>query len=302
MYIAYSLMCFIYGTTFLAIKIGVDAGIPPFLFSGARFFLAGIISILFLWLHGNKLVMIFQNLKETAIVGILMSSIYFGALYWSEQHISSGLAALVVATAPIIVSLIQWNHNKAIEKWDVIGMLLGLLGVGISVYTSFTNEITFSGIAIFIILLGLVAYALGTVRSKKTLSDGVDPYLFNAYQMLFGSFVLLLLSILTEPVDALHFNEATIGALLYLTIFGSVIASGLYYWLVRVTNPFFPSTWTYISPIIAQFVGHFWIKEELSLYSFIGLFFVLLGVCLTNKDIRKKFLISIFAKKSDTYS
>ncbi|EIW16642.1 DMT family transporter [Pelosinus fermentans] len=287
MYIAYAMVCLIFGTTFLAIKVGVDAGIPPFFFGGTRFLVAGILIILSFLATNKQIRLTNKNMKETAMVGVLMTTVYFGALYWGEQHISSGLAALLAATTPLIVSIIQWQHKNSGLK--IIGMCLGLLGVGVAVVTSFIGErATSSGLGVVVLLLGQIAFAFGTVRSRKTLSSGVDAHLFNAYQMIVGSVGLLVLSALTEPIKTLTFDTNILTSWIYLTIIGSIAGHGLYYWLVRTTNSFFPSTWTYISPIIAQFVGYWWLREELSIYSFVGLSLVLLGVFWINKDMRSE--------------
>lgn len=285
MYVAYVMVCIVFGTTFLAIKVGVDAGIPPFFFAGTRFLVAGLLILLFFRARGKQIRLTNKDLKETAYVGVLMSTVFFGILYWGEQYISSGLAALLAATTPLIVCLIQWQHRNSGLK--IVGMCLGLLGVGVAVSTAFIGaRVTDSGLAVVCILLGQVAYALGTVRARQTLASGLDAFLFNAYQMIFGSIGLLLLSILIEPVQTLVLDANILIAWTYLTVIGSIVGHGLYYWLVRVTNSFFPSTWTYISPIIAQFVGFWWLGEVLSLYSFVGLAFVLLGIFLINKDMQ----------------
>jgi drug/metabolite transporter (DMT)-like permease len=104
--------------------------------------------------------------------------------------------------------------------------------------------------------LSEIGFAIGAILSKRLLSNGVSPITVNGFQLLFGGMGLLFLSGFCEPFP--RFGPLPAGAwgsLVYLTLFGSVIASGIYYWLIESTNPLFPSTWFYVSPVIALFVG-----------------------------------------------
>lgn len=287
MYFAYSMVCLIFGTTFLAIKVGIDAGVPPFIYAGTRFLAAGLLVILFLRIAGRKVSLTREELKDAAFVGATMTAVFFAALYWGEQYISSGLAALLSATAPMMVGIVQWRQGSGkMLGSKLAGLCLGLCGVGAAVFQSLNGGWgSKSMLAVLFILLAEVAYSFGTVRSKKAMLSGANPYLFNAYQMLFGSAGLIILSALAEPWQGMDLNTTIVEAWLYLTILGSIIGHGTYYWLVRATNPMFPSTWTYISPIIAQFVGYLWLGEAISVFSFVGLVLVLSGVFMINRDM-----------------
>ncbi|MDA8212809.1 MAG: EamA family transporter [Clostridia bacterium] len=288
MYFAYAMMCLIFGTTFLAIKIGVDAGVPPFIFAGTRFLAAGILIILFFRLTGKQVRLSRQELRDACFVGISMTTVLFATLYWGERYISSGLAALLSATAPMIVGAVQWRQgSKSLLGMKLAGLCLGLIGVGTAVFPALNSDGTLNSmVAVVFILLAQVTYSIGAVHSKRALVSGTNPYIFNAYQMLFGSAGLILLSVLLEPWQTLSLNSSIIKAWLYLTVLGSIVGHGTYYWLVRATNPLFPSTWTYISPIIAQFVGYWWLGETISFRSLVGLALVLLGLLLINRNVR----------------
>lgn len=292
MYFAYAMMCLIFGTTFLAIKIGVDAGVPPFIFAGTRFMVAGLLIILTLRLTRQGIRLSRQELQDTAFVGFTMTTVLFATLYWGEQYISSGLAALLAATAPMIVGAVQWKlGSEGLFGCKLTGLCLGLFGVGAAVFPSLKGDgSTESLVALLVILLAQVSYAFGAVRSKQAMLTGVNPYLFNAYQMSFGSIGLILLSALVEPWQNVTLNSDIVGAWFYLTVLGSIVGHSTFYWLVRATNPMFPSTWTYISPIIAQLVGYWWLGEGISFLSFAGLAFVLSGVFLIkrNQEVKVK--------------
>ncbi|MBM7868303.1 EamA family transporter [Heliobacterium gestii] len=306
---AYALMCAIFGTTFLAIKVGLGAGVQPFFFAGMRFLLAGLaVFAFFRWKAGATLSR--QQWQDATYVGVTMTGMLFASLYWGEQYITSGLAALLAATAPLKVSLVEQvqrkgragSGNAVFTPAKLFGLVLGLAGVGIAVYPTLQGGTTgtLALIAVIAILLAQGTYAMGAVRSKAALSSGVNPYLFNAAQMIAGGLLLLLLSALFEHGQGQPWNREILGAWVYLTVFGSLIGHGTYYWLVRATNPLFPSTWTYVSPIIAQFVGFWWAGESLTAYTFIGLISVLSGVLLVNWKVLQTLLPSMPARQADT--
>lgn len=130
--LAYALVCLIFGTTFLAIKIGVDAGAPPFFSAGLRFFLAG--AILFLWMVWRRKASFSLLLrKEMLFTGATLTFGTFSALYWAEQYVSSGLAAVLSATGPIMILLLQAAIlRQKVTRHSLYGCIIGLIGVLLS--------------------------------------------------------------------------------------------------------------------------------------------------------------------------
>jgi drug/metabolite transporter (DMT)-like permease len=145
-----------------------------------------------------------------------------------------------------------------------------------------------------VIIASEVAFGLGAIYSQKLITQGVSSMTLNGFQLFFGSIGLFILSLLFEP-NALQLNQVSIlgvGALLYLTVFGSLIAHGIFYWLIERTNPLFPSTFLYVSPMIALFVGYVWIHEKIHLGGLIGSVVIIFGVFFTNlMDWQKGFSI-----------
>ncbi len=282
---AYVLMCLIYGTTFLAIKLGLQSGVPPFLFAGIRFGAAGVLILLFLYVRKAAFPRTVKEWFDLAGLGTCMTGIPFAALYWGEQYISSGLAALLTASGPMMVLLINLVVEK---KTPVIRQYAGLLIGGAGIYLvvlphlqiGYSLEWLIGAVAI---LLSEIAFAWGAVFSKRLLSSGLAPLAVNGFQMAFGSLGLLILSLLFEPHDAGAFASTTVwGSLVYLAGFGSIVASGIYYWLVKRTNPLFPTTWVYVSPVIALFVGALLLNEPIYPASIAGTVMIISGVVLTN--------------------
>ncbi|WP_371374965.1 DMT family transporter [Sporomusa aerivorans] len=284
MYIVYSLMCLIFGTTFLAIKIGIDAGAPPFLFAGTRFLLAGIIVLTSVKLMQGRIGLEPGMRKDVVLVGTFMTAVMFGCLYLGEKYISSSVAALLAATTPIMISIVEWFQGiRDHFRIKGAGLLLSFIGVGVAVLPALGIDVgTEAILAVVVILAAEAGCVFGTMTSKRVLAAGLDPFVLNGWQMVVGGSMLVLLSLVTEPWAGVVNNRIFVSWA-YLIVFGSLAGHGSYYWLVRRAGPLLPSTWTYISPVIAQFVGYCVLGEYLSGYSFAGLALVLGGVYLVSR-------------------
>ncbi|ASA19392.1 DMT family transporter [Paenibacillus donghaensis] len=284
--LAYSLVCLIFGTTFLAIKIGVDAGAPPFFSAGLRFLAAGTILLLYMVWKGRASFKLLLR-KEMLLTGATLTFGTFSTLYWAEQYVSSGLAAVLSATGPIMILLLQTAilRQKA-SRLSIYGCMIGLVGVLLLVLPGLAVDVSpLWVIGCAVVLVGECCYAVGAVYSKKvsTRMSEVSPIALNAAQMIYGGTLLLLLSLTTEKVHPeflLSFEGAS--SLLYLTVVGSMVGHSLFYWLVARTNPVFPSTWLYISPPIAVGVGFLLYKEEISWMTLLGVFTIITGTVLVN--------------------
>lgn len=295
--INYILMCLIFGTTFLAIKVGIDTGASPFFSAGIRFFLAGVILFLFMvWKRKARLSLLLR--KEMFLTGLGLTFGVFASLYWAEQYLSSGIAAVLSATAPLMIMLLQTSISRqklSVTSW--VGCIVGFVGVILlllpGIHLTF-NKLWFLGC--IVILFGQISYSSGAVYSRLVIKRFHDtsPIALNAAQMMYGGAMLLVLSLLTEHVHvASMLTPNSIFSLLYLIIFGSMIAHTIFYWLVAKTNPVFPSTWLYISPLLALSLGVLLYNETLSILSVIGGTTIIVGIILINKDnlrqlVRKK--------------
>jgi drug/metabolite transporter (DMT)-like permease len=284
--INYVIMCFIFGTTFLAIKIGVDAGAPPFMSAGLRFFLAGLILYLVMMVRGKaNLSLLFRKEMLLSSLGLTFGT--FSTLYWGEQYVSSGIAAVLSATGPIMVLVIQaYILRESFNRKSLIGCFVGFVGVILLLSSSITFDVSLLWfLGCVVILVGVFSYASGTIYSKKVIGIFKDtsPIALNAAQMLYGGVLLIVLSLFTETV---HFESLlsmkALGSLLYLIVIGSMVAHSLYYWLVAKTNPVFPSTWLYISPLIAITVGAIFHHEPISWLMGIGVMTIMIGTVLVN--------------------
>ncbi|MGG0736777.1 DMT family transporter [Niallia taxi] len=296
----YSLMCFIFGTTFLAIKIGVDEGFPPFLSAGIRFLAAGAILYLIL-LARKKTSWRLLWRKELMFTGFTLTFITFACLYWAEQFVSSGIAAVLSASAPIIIILIQTAFmGIKIDRASIVGIILGFIGVFFLFLPGLS--ITWNALWIIgcgIILFGQIGYATGSIWSGKIISTfkKESPMALNAVQMIYGGLFLLLLSLFTGET-APKITMPGFLSILYLTAAGSMIAHTIYYYLVAKTNAFLPSTWLYVSPLIALTIGHFFYNEAIHPVMLFGVFLILSSLILVN--LRKILQLAVVKKMASS--
>ncbi|QWH06612.1 Uncharacterized protein BWINRA5_03010 [Bacillus mycoides] len=284
----YILVCIIFGTTFLTIKIGIEAGAPPLFSAGIRFFLAGLILITIFKLK-KKRVMPYLLSKRIMGAGFCLTFMTFATLYWAEQHISSGLAAVLSATAPMMILLLQSKKNKTkLQREQFLALFIALTGVLFISLPGMHQELTFIwSIACLVIIVGQLFYGIGSIYSKEILSNSPDvsPFLINGIQMFYGGILLLIVSIIMEQPNLTVLTSWNVQwPILYLIFVGSIGGHGLYYWLLSKTNPIFPSTWLYVSPLIAVIVGYFVLGEPLNPAMGIGACLILIGVFLANRS------------------
>jgi drug/metabolite transporter (DMT)-like permease len=282
-YIAWAAICLIWGTTYLAIRIGVES-FPPVLFAGVRWLVAGPILILILRLRGYKLPEK-KEIKHLAVIGILLLGCGNGLVVFAEQWVPSGLTALLISTEPFwIVGLESLlPAGPKLNFKIVLGVLLGLSGVtlifGIDFSALFNPQYL---IGILGLLFGVFCWSSGTLYSKyKKVS--VHPLMSAAFQMTIAGLVLTMLGVSIGEVSVVHFTQNGVLAFFYLLIFGSFIAYGSYIYAVANLPVSFVSTYAYINPIIALFLGWLVLDEKLDFTILIAAVIILVGVYTVKK-------------------
>ncbi|QYK66234.1 EamA family transporter [Paenibacillus sp. S02] len=287
--IAFTVMCLIFGTTFLAIKVGVEAGLPPFLSAGVRFFAAGAILFIAMKLTGKVRWSLLWR-KEMLLIGAGTTFGTFSALYWAEQYVSSGIGAILSATGPMMIVILQSVLlRQKTSRITVVGCMISFLGVVLVVLPGLAVQISGLWLAgCLVILLGELCYSGGALYSKRVMDvfRETNPIALNAAQMIHGGWMLLLLSTITESWSSEGWQYLpAMGSLLYLILFGSMIAHTLFYWLMERTNPLFPTTWLYISPPIAVGLGALLYGEHVSWWMLAGVLLIVTGLILMNNGI-----------------
>ncbi|MCI0362735.1 MAG: EamA family transporter [Phycisphaerales bacterium] len=258
----------VWGSTYLAIKFVVET-LPPFITAGVRFLIAGAI----LWLlaqitqrqTGAPLHRpTFAQFRAAAIVGALMLCGGNGLVCWSQQHVGSGVTALVVGTVPIWMVLLEWVIHRGPRPGALVWVGLALGFCGIAILASHKNgESTKATWAIGALLVACIFWAYGSLRSRRV-DQGPSLLQATAMQMLGGGAALLVVGTLLGEwarIDPASISTRSILAVLYLIVIGSLIGFTSYVWLLQVASPTAVSTYAYVNPVVAVFLG-WWLAEE----------------------------------------
>ena len=281
---AFAIVYVIWGSTFLAILFAIET-LPPFLMASARFLVAGLLVYTWSRVVSGTAAPNRAEWRAAAAVGVLLLVGGNGLLVWSEQRIPSGVAALLVGTVPCFMALIDWLRPGGSRPSGhvVAGLLLGLLGL---FWLVGPDTLMGGGRADFIgaaaVVLCSFSWALGSIYSRHVPTPG-SPFLSTAMQMLAGGAALLVLSVmLGEPwaFDTETVSLRSALGLLYLVVFGSIVAFSAYIWLLRVSTPARVSTYAYVNPVIAVLLGWALAGEALTVRMVIAAAVIVSGVAL----------------------
>jgi drug/metabolite transporter (DMT)-like permease len=281
-YAAFAVVCIVWGTTYLAIRIAVTT-MTPFLLTGARYLFAGIVLFVVAKLHGDAIPRDRRVLGDVVLCGVLMVAIGNLSVVWAEQWVPSGFAALFVGTAPFWVTLIELmrRSGERIDRRRGIGMLIGFAGVALLVTphgagSAFDSRFVIGAIAI---QLGCIAWQYGTVRGKYALAS-VPPLMSSALQMLAGGIVVTLAGLALGELPHFHSTPRTFAALAYLSLFGSVLAYTSYVYAARHLRTTSMSLYAYVNPVVAVILGWLVLHEQLTWVSITAMAVILGGVAM----------------------
>lgn len=279
-YLAWGAVCFFWGTTYLAIRIGVEV-LPPALFAGIRFIVAGSIFTTVLRMRGYALPAR-GELADIAIVGIALLTVANGMVVWAEQWVPSGLAALIVATLPFWIVGIEavLPRGDRLNPRKVIGIVIGFSGLIILLWPEIKGSIDSAYlIGILAMFIAPVSWGGGSIYSKYR-KINTSPLMAAAFQMLFGGTVLIVIGLASGEVDRFAPNPQGIAAIAYLIIFGSIVGYGSFMFALSKLPASFVSTYAYINPVIAVILGWFILDERLDWMLVLAMILILLGVIL----------------------
>jgi len=277
------MLCFIWGSTWLFIKIGLDDA-PPFLSAGARFLLAAVLLYPFMKLRGLKIPRDWRILSTMIYTGLFAISISYGLVYWSEQYISAGLTAVLFSSFPFFV-LIFSNFMIADDGFSfkkIVGSIVGFSGVAVIYVDSINLESTIILWGTTAIVVSAVFTAFSNVVIKKH-SESLDPIVLTVVQMICGAIPLLTVGFLFENVGDFKFTVKSIGSLFYLAILGSCVAFIAYYWLIRQVKVTTASLIILVIPVVALFLDWLFLDQLLSWRILAGSGLVISGVGLASR-------------------
>jgi drug/metabolite transporter (DMT)-like permease len=272
-------LCIIWGSTWLFIKVGLE-DLPPFLFAGIRFVIASTILFVIIKARRNLLPRTKADWRLLGVTGILSFTFNYGLVFWGEQYISSGLAALLQATIPVfgLVFAHFYLPSEQMTPLKIFGVLLGVAGVGVifSDQLAVSGRNALAGCAGLVIGSACAAYANVLVKAR---GSKLNPAILAFGQMVFGLIPLLIIGIAFEgnPFE-FEWTGMAVVSLFYLAIVGTVVAFLLYYWLVQHMDVTKTMLIALVTPIIAVLLGLFVLDEQLNWRTVAGGAMIISGI------------------------
>ncbi|MGE5204544.1 MAG: EamA family transporter [Chlamydiota bacterium] len=277
----------IWGSTYLAIRFAVES-LPPLLMMGTRHLTAGALLLGFLFLRGEKAPR--RVAWGAALIGGALQFLGgHGLLAWAEVRVSSGLAALLVASEPLVmVVLARLAGQERLSLRTVGALALGAVGVAVLFESGVRQG---SALAAGAVLLAAVLWCMGAIYARGVRS-GTSTVMFAAMQMLVGGTMLLLAGgAAGERVHVAEVSLRSLEALVYLIIFGSLVAFSAYTWLMQVTTAARVATHCYVNPIVAVFLGWALAGERVTSNMLVGTAIVIASVVLVTMSKREERLV-----------
>src|SRR5580700_7904121 len=282
--LAFGLVYLFWGSTYLAIAIAVEH-IPPALMCGVRFLIAGTLMLLYCALTGRAIRYSSLQLWHMAVVGILLLMGGNLTLSYAEQVVPSGLSALLIAVTPLwFLVLDTWllgDHH--ISRRGLAGLALGIVGMIVLLWPKLTatgtigrRELWFS----LSLLGGSFSWALGSILSKVWQSTDLDPFSATAWHVIFAGIGNLIFALLNGDVARAVWTPRGIGAVLYLVVGGSWIGYTSYIWLIRHAPTSKASTYAYVNPVVAVFLGWLVLHERIDRFILVGSAIIIASVVL----------------------
>lgn len=278
-YLAWVVVCVVWGTTYLAIHVALET-VPVALLAGLRWLAAGALLAALLPLTGQTLPPL-RNWPPIAVIGFLMAVVGNGGVVWAQQHVASGLAAVVVAMVPfwsVIVEALLAGGERVTRR-TVLGLVLGFLGIVVLLWPALT--IGGSGSMFVWGVIGLqiacAGWALGTSYLKRNPTHG-SPMGSLAVQMLLSGVMLMAIATATGEWASLHFTMRSLGAMVYLVVFGSLVGYTAYLYALKNLPVSTVSLYAYVNPVIAVLLGSLVLNEPFSARIAVASLLVFLGI------------------------
>lgn len=280
---AYLAVCFFWGSTYLAIRVGVQDS-PPLIFAGIRFIIAGAIMLGYCKLKGYGLPKEKADITNMAIVGLLMLLCGNGLVVYAEQWVSSGITSLIIATVPLFMAIIEFLFMRTVKMdlKSISGLLLGFGGVAYLVLgNAGIAAIDLKGLVV--LMFASLFWAAGSVYSKVIKFKG-HIFANIGTQMLAGGVGLVLVSLIKGEFAALHFTQNSVLALLYLIVFGSFVGYSCYIYILQKWPAAKAGTYAYVNPIVAIILGALLLKEQINISVVISMIIVIIGIVLVQSS------------------
>ncbi|MFM1877792.1 MAG: hypothetical protein RLZZ241_658 [Bacteroidota bacterium] len=277
----------IWGSTYLLNKVAI-AELPPFMLATIRFITAGLLIFGLAGIMGLSLKITKAQLWNALVAGFLFLSFGNGVVVWALKFVDSNFAALIISAQPLFVMLLMWIlQGQRIKPMSLFGVFLGIAGIYLLITQDAVHQNENAWIGIAMIFAALLAWAYGSIFVGK--ADFPKNFFVNTgYQMLMGGIVLGLTSFLLgeQWSSPLYWQERTLWSMILLIFFGSILAFTSFNFLLKTVSPEKVATNTYVNPIVAMFLGNYFLDEPISFQSILAAIVLLTGVYFisTNKS------------------
>jgi drug/metabolite transporter (DMT)-like permease len=279
--LAFAIIYIVWGTTYLAIRVGVEE-VPPFLLAAMRFLIAG--GVIYGWMiaRGERSPTARQWLGAS-VIGIMIFVLDYGVLFWAEERVPSGVTAIMMATIPVFTALseIIILRTQKLTARLTLALLIGIGGVAVlisrSLHLAGAPVDTMGALAL---IFASISWSIASILTRK-LPLPPSKVMSSGAQMLSGGIFLALTAAALGEFHNFHplsVSRAAWLALLYLIVAGSIIAYTAYVWLIHHESPTKVGTYAYVNPVVAVLVGYFMGGEALGVRTILGTLFVLTSV------------------------
>jgi drug/metabolite transporter (DMT)-like permease len=289
--LAFAIIYLVWGSTFLAIRIGVRE-VPPFLLAGMRFFIAGIVLYAWMRVKGTPS----PTRRQWAAISFLAVLIFvfdYGLIFWAEKRVASGVTAVMMATIPVFMAIAEicFLRTQKLTIRLALALMVGLGGVLVLVGPlSGASEKAIDTSGAIALIVAAISWSAATILTRK-FSLPESKVMSSGAQMLVGGVLLILTAAGLREFNGFDIRAVTPGAwfaLLYLIVAGSIVAFTAYVWLIHHESPTKVGTYAYVNPVIAVLLGYALAGESLSARTMMGTALILISVIVITTTPKKK--------------
>jgi drug/metabolite transporter (DMT)-like permease len=289
--LAFAIIYFVWGSTFLAIRIGVRE-VPPFLLAALRFLIAGLVLYLWMLAQGERSPSIRQWMS-VFLLALLIFVFDYGLLFWAEQRVPSGIAAVMMATIPVFMALAEiiFLRTQQLTLRLSVALLIGIGGVAVLM----SRSLNLGGAPVdragaVALIFAAISWSISSTLTRK-LPLPASKVMSSGAQMLAGGILLTLAAATLGEFRNFHpaaVSRAAWLSLLYLIVAGSILGFTAYVWLIHHQSPTKVGTYAYVNPVVAVLLGYFFGGEALGVRTVLGTLFVLVSVVVITTTPAKK--------------
>jgi drug/metabolite transporter (DMT)-like permease len=289
--LAFAIIYFVWGSTFLAIRVGVRE-VPPFLFAAMRFLVAGLVLYGWMIAKGERSPTR-RHWMSVFVLALLIFVFDYGLLFWAEQRVPSGIAAVMMATIPVFMALseIIVLRTQRLTVRLALALLVGIGGVAVLMsHSLYLGGAPINSAGAVALIIGSISWSIASVLTRK-LPLPSSKVMSSGAQMLAGGVMLALTAAALGEFRNFHPSAVSPGAwfsLLYLIVAGSIIGFTAYVWLIHHESPTKVGTYAYVNPVVAVLVGYLLGGEAIGLRTILGTMFVLISVVVITTTRAKK--------------